>query len=199
MIPTPDTTHVADGLALLMGQYASATNLRGLLQAGLEEVQDAEDSAWGVIYSKILAMAPTGQALYQLADLVKCPRAGLSDAQLLFFLGIWLLALRSKGLSENILRILAKAFPGVMINYEELYPLAYQAWLLDVPDPSLIVPLLQALKIARPPTVNAVIGWSSWPTTQTFFYGGYGVAGTGYASPYGSTPYDFGYLMGDTE
>jgi hypothetical protein len=193
MLPTQDTNHLAEGLGMRIGQYLTDKQLAALLTAFLIQIQDAEDMLWDVINStqwikraapvagtaQGQASGPPDQALLQLADLVGCPVGTLTTWQLQFLVGIWLLARKSHGLSEDLIGILAAAFGKGNFSYQEFYPLAYVATAFDVADATLIAPLTQALKIARPPCVSpSVINWGSWPGA-TFYLGGYGTSAWG--------------------
>jgi hypothetical protein len=191
MIPTVDTTHVADGLNLLIGEHRGKPGIAGILQAVLQEVQVAENVSWDVIDSKILANNPTGQALYQLADLIGCPRGTLTDAELLVVIPIWLLARKSKGRSEDLIQILAKAFGDSYAQYVEWFPAAYAATVLDAPDAGTVGAIANALTIARPPGVYGVLTWTTFPTSTLFYLAGpvgSGIAGSGFISPTGVNP-----------
>jgi hypothetical protein len=222
MLPTQDTNHVAEGLALRIGQYLSAADVAALLTAFLRRVQDGEDMLWDVIASQLLttyapatlvagtaqgeASGPPCQALLQLADLVGCPVASFTTTQVVFLLGVWRQARRSKGRSEDLLGILAAAFGPGGFNFQEYSPAAYEVTVDTLADPSLVAPLAQALAIARPPGVLGAIAWGTWPATPpppavavtgTFFFG-YppgGVAGSGLMDGY-SGANEMGLLAG---
>jgi hypothetical protein len=203
MIPTVDNAHVTEGLAMRIGQYLSDPQLEALLTAFLKRIQDAETMLWAVINStqwtqrgppaagtaQGQASGPPDQALLQIADLIGCPAGTLTTWELQFLVGIWLLARKSKGRTEDLLGILRAAFGTGNFNYREVYPLGYEVVVWSAPDLSLIPPLVQALTIARPPAVTATVDVGGWPGA-TFFLGypgftgsglGYGTAG-GYAT-----------------
>lgn len=190
MLPTLDLNHVAEGLAYLISQYQGKKNITAVLTACLNRIQDAENMLWDVIESQWLSTTavPTGaptQALLQLADLVKCPTSGLSGAQLAFLLPIWRAARRSEGLAEDLIQILATAFGKGNYAYAEYYPAAYEAVVPNVPDPTLVAPLVSALAIARDPGVYAVVAWGNWPAATFAFASRYASGqGTGFKDTY---------------
>ncbi len=70
--------------------------------------------------------------------------------------------------------------------FYEAFPAAYRAWVTNVLDESLIEPLAQALTIARPPGVAAVLAWGDEPTTTLYWGDGYSATvGSGLMDPYG--------------
>ena len=185
MFPAPQLSYLAEGLALLIGQYKGKANITALLSAILAEVQLTENALWAVNASQQVSRAfpivpgnpqgsyygPPDQALLQMADLVGCPVGNLTCAQLSFLIPIWIQARKSNATSEAILGILATAFPGEgAFSYSEYYPDAYEVVVPNVPDPTLVGPLGHALAIARPPSVYAVLTWGNWPEA-TFFFG----------------------------
>jgi hypothetical protein len=283
MLPAQDSNHLAEGLAWIIGQYQGKPNLTALLTAFLNRAQEAEDMLWEVIGSQLLTRTfpagtaqgeldgPPDQALLQTADLIGAPVGPFSTRQLAFLIAVWLLARKSKGLSEDLLGILGAAFgttPGfsgthgiltagggtphimtltgipvslpaslvgqtITISFSttaanegvflitaatsgsitwvngagvndasgtvvwgttpsfaffEAFPAGYQAWVTNVADESLIDPLAQALTIARPPGVAAVLAWGDEPTTTFFLGDPYGgTTGSGLGDPYGAT------------
>jgi hypothetical protein len=217
MFPVPDPNHVTEGLGMRLGQYLKDAQLQALLTAFLGRIQDAENMLNAVIASSKLstyspasllaaglgpggpatqgyADGPPCQALLQLADVIGCPVNGqLTTAQLFFLIGIWRLARKSKGRAEDLIRLLAAAFGPGGASYTT-YPLAsFGVVAPSLTDGSLIGQLAQALKIARPPGVYAILDYGYWPATAspgagdvsgTFFLGGYGVVGSGLMDGY---------------
>jgi hypothetical protein len=174
VFPAKNLSFLAEGLDRVITQYRGKVNLTAILNAFLLEAQELEGVIWDVIESQLLtrtiAPGPPDQALLQLADLVGCPVAGLSGPELSFLLPIWLLARRSKGRSEDLIGLLAVAFPGAF-SYEEFPLEAYRVVALPVPDPALVRPVALALGIARPPEVAGVLAWGNWDATSTFYFG----------------------------
>lgn len=191
MLPTHDTAHVAEGLDHVITQYKGKANLEAILRAGLLRAQDLEDVLWDVLGAELLTRTiPAGapdQALLQVADLVGAPHGAWSGAQLAFLVRVWILAHKSKGHADDLLTILASAFPNAF-TYEEYSPAAYEAWVPSAGDVTLLAPIALALRIARPPAVHGVLAWGTWPT-DTFYLGDpYTPAlGSGFLDPYGNT------------
>jgi hypothetical protein len=74
------TTHVTDALGRLLGQYQGATNLRNLLTALVNPIQDIEDELTEMNVARYLGGA-TGAQLDILGSIVGIPRGtGISDA-----------------------------------------------------------------------------------------------------------------------
>ena len=83
--PIHDTSHVAEGLARLIGNYQDPAkpNVRALVAVLMRRVQELEDVLWSIFASQMLATPPTGNALDQLGDLVREPRGTFTDAEYL--------------------------------------------------------------------------------------------------------------------
>lgn len=174
MEPTQDRNHVVEGLNLLIGQYRGLPNIAGMLTAFLNRIQDIEDTLWDVIRSQLLTTPPTGQALYQIADLVQAPKGDFNDAELLIFVLVWIQAHKSGGRPEDLLTVLRLVLPTP--NYQEFYPAAFEIWSLNVPPqngatpPEIVSALSQALRIAKPAGVDGVFVWSDWSVPTTFWF-----------------------------
>lgn len=174
MLPTQNPNYITEGLARILTQYQGKPNLAAMISGFLAEMQELEDAAWGLIGSMLLTRAipagPPDVSLLNLADLVGCPTQGLDGPELAFLLRIWLLARRSKGRSEDLIGILAAAFPG-LFTYEEFWPEAFRAVAYHVPDTNVLAGISRALTLARPPEVAGVLGWANWDPTSTFYFG----------------------------
>jgi len=217
MLPTEDTTHVADGLATRIGEYLADPNLAGLLTAVLLEVQAIEDMLWDVIGSQLLTRTfpsgtdmgeldgPPDQALLQVADLVGAPVGTFTTRQLAFLVALWIQARKSDGRAIDIIALLIAAFgmDTSVLAYAEFFPAAYETWAINVPNFSLVAPIAQALAIARPAGVYAVLAYGAWPpavppTPAMFYFGDSsegGAAGSGLQSSAGHD-YPEGLLSG---
>lgn len=195
MLPTQDTAHVAEGLALVIGQYKGKANLAGMLKAGLNRVQDLENVLWAVINSQLLtrtfpagtaqgqASGPPDQALLQVADLVGCPAGTFTTSELALLVQCWILARRSQGRTVDLEAILTLAFGAGNFTYQDLYPAAFMAWAENVSDLNVVNAVAQALQIARPAGVAGELAYGNWPGSM-FFLGGYGVTGSGLKDHY---------------
>ena len=122
------TDHVARTLALLPSQHADAPILRALVTAIAEAVQEVEDDAWACIVDRQLDTAE-GAQLDQYGRVVGARRDGLDDADYLALIRTRILANRSNGQADVILRVVASLIgpallaPGV--EYRVLPPAAY--------------------------------------------------------------------------
>ena len=98
--------HAARALALLPSQFAESTNLRALITAFTDAAQDIEDDTWACIEDRMLDTAE-GVQLDQYGKVLGQPRDGLSDDDFRALLGIRILANRSNGQADVILRVVA--------------------------------------------------------------------------------------------
>jgi hypothetical protein len=98
--------HAARALALLPSQFAESTKLRALISAFADAAQDIEDDTWACIEDRMLDTAE-GAQLDQYGRVLGQPRDGLSDDDFRALLGIRILANRSNGQADIILRVVA--------------------------------------------------------------------------------------------
>lgn len=135
--------HVERALALLPSQFAESTNLRALITAFAEIAQDIEDDTWACIEDRMLDTAE-GAQLDQYGKVLGQPRDGLSDDDFRALLGIRILANRSNGQADVILRVVAGLLGadrlsngGQGVYYRVLPPGAYELWWVsdDAADP----------------------------------------------------------------
>lgn len=103
-------THILDhavrALALLPSEFDQAVQLRALITAFAEVAQVIEDDAWACIEDRMLDTAE-GAQLDQYGRVLGQPRDGLSDDDFRALLGIRILANRSNGQADIILRVVA--------------------------------------------------------------------------------------------
>lgn len=137
------TDHVARALAILPSQFADATKLRALLTALTAQVQLLDDDAWACIEDRMLDTAE-GAQLDQYGKVLGQPRDGLADDDYRALLGIRILANRSNGQADAILRVVAGLLGsdrlsdgGQGVFYRTLPPGAYELWWVsdDAADP----------------------------------------------------------------
>lgn len=125
--------HAARALALLPSQFAGATKLRALITALADAAQDIEDDTWACIEDRMLATAE-GAQLDQYGRVLGQPRDGLSDDDFRALLGIRILANRSNGQADVILRVVAGLLGADRlqdtdgVHYRVLPPAAYELW-----------------------------------------------------------------------
>ena len=120
-VPTHDLAVVAKGLSRLTSCYQNLPKVGGLTSALLASVQELEDVAWTILNGVNLnpVTPPTGQLLDNIAALVNLTRQGMTDAQLWAKFKRELLVLRSRGRSEDILKV-ANAIAQSTIQEEGL-------------------------------------------------------------------------------
>jgi hypothetical protein len=151
---TQDFNHVSEALALLTGQFSSdlaTPDVRNLVRAMTQPVQDVENSLWDAINSQLIANTPTGQALNQLGDLIGEPRGGLNETQYLLWIQIAIRARKSGGRTEDLLAITALAVGTNQFTYTDWYPGDFDIYVPAMTTDAFAGPLDQALRIARPP------------------------------------------------
>ena len=98
--------HVEQALALLPSQFTDSTKLRALITALVARVQEIEDDTWACIEDRMLSTAE-GVQLDQYGKVLGQPRDGLADEDYRALLGIRILANRSNGQADVILRVVA--------------------------------------------------------------------------------------------
>lgn len=187
MIPCRHTDHVATGLARLTEAYKSQRVIRGILGAYLAQVQAFELAAWDVITSRLLGEAFTytpvsdtgvcgsevdmsgaeetvvtldasAAQLDLLGALVREERGGRLDPEYLLAIKARVVANRSAGRAEDILRILALSIPtGTPWTYSELMP---ATWLAQVYGFSGAGSLARILGDARSGATRGVLEYS---------------------------------------
>lgn len=98
--------HVERALALLPSQFAQSDNLRAIITAFATVAQDIDDDTWACIEDRMLDTAE-GAQLDQYGRVLGQPRDGLGDEDYRALLGIRILANRSNGQADVILRVVA--------------------------------------------------------------------------------------------
>lgn len=109
-VPTQDTAIAAEGVALLTSRYLTAPVVSGITKALMQRIQDLENQFWSLLNGVIVTGAPLPGgpwSIYdQLAALVGTQgRQGLSDSDLLKYILLQARVNRSRGLSEDILKL----------------------------------------------------------------------------------------------
>lgn len=100
------TTHVEDGLDLLLDQFKGKPRLRGWLASYLRQVQLLEDAIYDVIVARMIARA-VGDQLDQIGRLVGERRLDRNDTIYRVFIRARILTNRSNGTAPELLAILA--------------------------------------------------------------------------------------------
>ena len=121
--PTYILDHDLRALAELASQFDNATNLRALVLAYSQEMQNIEDATWSMLRQRLLAEA-VGAQLDQWGKIVGEDRGGLPDETYRKQIQARLLTNRSHGTPDEltaILRILTGSGP---VRYSPVYPAA---------------------------------------------------------------------------
>lgn len=129
MPPTHITDHAARTLALLPSQHANAAAMRAFIEAVAEAVQEVEDDAWAAVADRQLDTAE-GAQLDQYGRVVGARRDGLEDDDYRALIRTRILANRSNGQADVILRVVAALLEDVLVappgvEYRVLPPAAY--------------------------------------------------------------------------
>ena len=186
MIPVADTNHVAEGLALLTGMFANATNVRGMLQSLLVPIQDLDNMVFATISGRLLQNA-VGDAVDKIGSIVGEPRLGRDDADYKIAIQIRILVNNSQGKAEDLIKIAAFAFGDGDFTYDDGFePASWQLTALDTVGFPFISKDFHDAKAAG---TRGVVVYSTWPTDEDFVYGSvYGAVANakGYSSIYGA-------------
>ena len=161
-VPTQNLSVIADGLANLTSAYQNAPVTVGLLEAMLWSVQDIENVTWTVLNGVDLdpIVPPTGQNLTNIAELLNIQRNGLNDAQLWTLFKLTLLALRSRGRSEDILAM-ANAMNPTDIQEYPIASMLLESWniLAGVTD---LPTFIMMLGRAKDGGARLTLNYSTW-------------------------------------
>lgn len=121
----------ADGLSIVLAQFAGKPRLEAVLCGLLDGVQDVEDALWQ-LYTERWIDSAVGVQLDELGTVLAFPRAGRTDETYRAFLRARVLVLRSDGSWPALLRILeALGVELTSVRQEPDYPAATAAILDD--------------------------------------------------------------------
>lgn len=116
------TTHVVDGVAVLPQQFRRDA-LRAFLEPWLAQVQELESAAWDCYALGIDSSA--GAALDQLGVVLGAVRpAGLADEEYRWVLRAVVVALRSSGTGDDLVRAMRELMGGTSLAFDvtEYFP-----------------------------------------------------------------------------
>jgi hypothetical protein len=99
------TNHVELGLNMLLEQFRDSTNLRGVLEALFDQIQDLEDAVQPIIDARNIDDA-TADRLDCIGQLVQVPRDGRSDDAYRIRIRAELAILNSDGTTEDLIAVL---------------------------------------------------------------------------------------------
>ena len=114
------TAHVSEGLALLPAQFRGKPRIRALMRALLRQVQQTEDALWS-LYGLAIDNS-SDAALDQVGRVLRMGRGGLLDVEYRRVLRAVVIALRSSGTADEVLRAAAALFDSWDFSYAEAYP-----------------------------------------------------------------------------
>jgi len=141
---THDTAHTAEGLALLVQRLRGKPVIGALLASWLDQVQGVEDALWSLYGLSIDDSADA--ALDQLGVVLGQPRPdGLSDALYRRVLHAVVIALRSSGTADDLLRATHALLASWGFTLTEVFPATVILEPVDAPD----VPSLTMLGVLR--------------------------------------------------
>lgn len=184
--PAVDNSHVAEGQALFTDRFKPQAVLNGFAKSYLASVQDLENAIWSVINSCILGNANcVGVWLTWVADLVGQDRGNLIDADLLTATKLRILANKSGGRAEDVIKIAAQLANPNTANYIEAQPMKFtvEAWNING-----ALPAANLLAQARCAGSYGVLHYSTWPESGVVLYRSRYIATPGngvYSSRYG--------------
>lgn len=122
MTITPITTHETDALARLLQQYKGSTNLRAIVSAFVEQVQELEDVLNTVPATRSLDTA-TGASLDALGELVGMPRPLGTDDDVYRVLIFGRIGLNiSQGETERVIALYSLFTASDRVQMQEYQP-----------------------------------------------------------------------------
>ncbi len=156
MIPTVDSSHTAEMLALLTEMFKKQPNIEGLLKSFGFVIQETEDAVWTFINGIILATA-VGDVLDKYGSIVGVARDGLTDSDYRVAISVQIRVNKSSGTGEEIVQIASLVLSSFV--YEEWYPAAFTIVSYNVTNPAA---LLRLLGKARSGGVRGVFLYTNW-------------------------------------
>ena len=133
MLPTKNSSHGVESLALRIEQFKDSPNLQALLISWVSPVQDLEDVLWDIILSRTLA--GVGDQLDNLGALVGEARDGRADEFYRPAISVRILTNQSNGSPEELMRIAqaVATIDGVptelvkdFVQYQEFQPARFR-------------------------------------------------------------------------
>lgn len=186
-VPTQDTTIVADDKQLFTSAYRSQATLNAMLESFLNRAQDLENAIWAVINIFLLDNA-NGIWLDWFGKIVGQPRDNLSDTDFRIAIRLRILANKSYGLSEDVIKIASLLANPNKAYYLDVYPASFiiEAWNING-----ALPAASLLTEARATGTYGVFDYSTWPASDVVRFSSryYSGAGNGtWSSRYGGVP-----------
>ena len=133
--PTKITDHTAQAKARLIYQYQEKERLAAVLEALVDQVQDAEDAAWDLRASLFLDAA-TKDRLNILGAMVGEPRRNRSDTDYILAIRTRILINRSNGNPDDLIEIFRAGAADLDrdISYYESTPMSARLWDQEAQD-----------------------------------------------------------------
>ncbi len=129
------TDHVAEALENLLEQFKGKPTLAKVLTTYVDQIQDLENTAFGVYFGRMLSNAE-GEQLDGLGDIVGEPRDGKTDAEYRIAIAVRILINKSGATPEDVIAIVDAATEGAFeIKYREYDPAAFIIELVGPIDP----------------------------------------------------------------
>ncbi len=186
--PRKNPSHEAQGLALFTDAFREQPNVRGLWGVVARQIQDFETALFEVLTKRLLTWALGSVVPYEdgsaggvaledaeasqldtLGALVGQAREGRGDPAYAAAIRLRVLANRSNGLANDMLRIAKVANPGppAEFTYAESYPASFQISVVPITDATEASKFLQ---IAKPAGVAFDLLYSTDTTGQTIIW-----------------------------
>jgi hypothetical protein len=174
---THNTAYLTQARSRYPAQYAGKPRFDAIVQAFSAEAQQLEDAMWAVYVDRLLQNnAATGDLLDKLGKIVGQPRNGMLDAEYLILITARIVANRSDGRRETLIRLAKLLVPGAVIYVKEFTPgavyIAPQGAITI--DPYVAASFMIAAKAGG---VNIVFAWTPAPLSTTLTFGDIYAAG----------------------
>ena len=129
------TTHVAEGLDNLIGQFKDKEELEGLIASYLIQIQEIED-ALSQILTDTTVEASVGAQLDALGSIVGEARSGRNDLQYSTAIRARQILNVSEGTPEDVIALIRAIAGDVGVEITEFFPASFLAAIVDAIDPS---------------------------------------------------------------
>lgn len=150
MIPSLNSSHEKEGMALVIDQFANATVMRGILASWLRGVQRFENVLAELLAERTLPGA-VGLQLEALGSLVGELRNGRADLEFEAAIRLRVLINRSQGRTEDVLGII-RTLTGVKYLYSEPEPAYFRVY--STSSLALDRSLIAAIRLVKPAGVQ---------------------------------------------
>ncbi len=145
MIPSADSKHTEEALALLTDMFKDKPVIAGIIRSIADEIQRLEDSTWQLINGLMLANA-VGDVLDKYGSIVLVPRTGMTDSEYKIAILLKIRVLRSQGLAEDVIQSTSIVLASFV--YAEYAPAGWTVTSFDVSHADILLRLLGKAKAA---------------------------------------------------